>query len=306
MAQKTELWKVENEELIEVPVTVLDKERRLQEWLAKNPAKLLDMEILIIGKEVTTTLKNQNNRIDLLAIDKSGDVLIIEVKRDRTPREVVAQALDYASWIDTLSATQIREISQKYLGDVNKIDSFLADSNITLNTNHKIVIVAAQLDDASERIVQYLANKYSLNINVVFFNFHKNDKGEEYLSKSWLTDFEAQQEKIEIQKQGAEIATDYYFFNVGEGGGRTWEVCRKYGFLSAGGSLRFKTFMQKFEVNDKIFAYVKGGGYVGYGTVTEKAVKIQDFKVGGKLLSEYGFSNESGLLRNSFSVNAKM
>lgn len=299
MAHKTELWQVENEQLVDVPAIVLDKEKRLQEWIAKNP-KLLDMEILIIGKEVITTLKNQRNRIDLLAIDKSGDVVIIELKKGQTPREVIAQTLDYASWVDTLTPIQIRELSKKHLGDESKIDTFLDDSNITLNINHKIIIVAAQLDDASERIVQYLANRHNLNINVIFFNFHKNNKGEEYLSKSWLTDFEEQQEKIEIQKQGAEIATDYYFFNVGEGGGRTWEVCKEYRFLSAGGALRFKNFMQNFEVGNKIFAYVKGGGYVGYGTVTAKAVRIQDFKVNGQLLATYDLPEENkGLFRNS-------
>jgi len=38
-------------------------------------------------------------RIDLLAIAPDGALVIIEIKRGRTPREVVAQALDYAGCV---------------------------------------------------------------------------------------------------------------------------------------------------------------------------------------------------------------
>ena len=58
------------------------------------------MDLLIIGRQVRTQF---GGRIDLLAIDPEGDLLIIELKKDRTPREIVAQVLDYASWVNHLS-----------------------------------------------------------------------------------------------------------------------------------------------------------------------------------------------------------
>lgn len=49
----------------------------------------------------------------MLALDAEGNLYIIELKRDRTPREVVAQALDYASWVQTLSYDYILKIFEE-------------------------------------------------------------------------------------------------------------------------------------------------------------------------------------------------
>lgn len=42
-----------------------------------------------------------------LAVSREGDLTVIELKRDRTPRDVVAQILDYATWVATLGTKQI-------------------------------------------------------------------------------------------------------------------------------------------------------------------------------------------------------
>lgn len=74
-----------------------------------------------------------------------------------------------------------------------------------------------------------------------------------------------------------------WFVNAGEGKGsqRSWEDCRKYGFISAGQGLKFAKMMKKLEVDDRVYAYVTGSGYVGLGKVVEKAVPIREFMVAG-------------------------
>src|SRR5689334_8241355 len=64
----------------------------LEPWLASNP-EIIGTGILIIGRQVLT----RSGPIDLLAIDKSGNTIIIEIKRAELPRESLAQAIDYAS-----------------------------------------------------------------------------------------------------------------------------------------------------------------------------------------------------------------
>jgi hypothetical protein len=85
----------------------------LQEWLA-NQADALGEELLIIQKEFDG-FDDTRERLDLLAIDKNGSLVIIENKLDDSGKDVVWQALKYASYCSTLSKSQIAEIFQKYL-----------------------------------------------------------------------------------------------------------------------------------------------------------------------------------------------
>lgn len=89
----------------------------LQEWLAKNPQTLTresDDELLIIQKEFAG-FDDTKERLDLLAIDKKGNLVIIENKLDDSGRDVVWQALKYAGYCANLRKEQILEIFQLYL-----------------------------------------------------------------------------------------------------------------------------------------------------------------------------------------------
>ena len=55
-----------------------------------------------------------------------------------------------------------------------------------LNQSHEIVIVAASLDDSSERIVNYLSQR-NISINILCFQIFSIG-GEQLLSRSWLLD----------------------------------------------------------------------------------------------------------------------
>ena len=65
---------------------------------------------MVIGRQVETDF---GGYIDLLCLDSKGDVVIIELKRGRTPREVTVQTLDYASWVNKLSHDKIAEIASE-------------------------------------------------------------------------------------------------------------------------------------------------------------------------------------------------
>ena len=83
------------------------KEREhLQEWIANYP-ECLGEELLIIQKEFDG-FNDTNERIDLLALDKSGTLVVIENKLDDTGKDVTWQALKYVSYCSTLSKQQIK------------------------------------------------------------------------------------------------------------------------------------------------------------------------------------------------------
>src|SRR2546425_3062216 len=103
------IWKVaaQPEPLAE---SVLAKEQLLEDMIVAAP-RLLSDEWMLIGKQEDTGF---GGRIDLLAIAPDGSLVLIELKRDKTPREVVAQALDYASWVEKLRPDEIAAIYSRF------------------------------------------------------------------------------------------------------------------------------------------------------------------------------------------------
>lgn len=162
MSISMKLWRVsQNVSLCELPLSSLETESILEDWIAKD-SSLLGMELLIIGRQVTTEF---GGRIDLLAIDRQGDITIIELKRDKTPRDIVAQVLDYASWTRRLTYQNLNAIANAYLKkDLSSsfVEYFNEAIPQNINVNHKMLIVASEFDDSSERIVEYLAEEYQV------------------------------------------------------------------------------------------------------------------------------------------------
>ena len=81
----------------------------------------------------------------MLAIAPDGSLVLIELKRDRTPREIIAQALDYASWVEQLTAYKIAQIYQRFAkggslgeGFAQRFGGELDED--TLNESHQIII----------------------------------------------------------------------------------------------------------------------------------------------------------------------
>lgn len=123
----------------------------LQEWIAKNP-EVLGEELLIIQKEFSG-FSETNERLDLLALDKEGCLVVIENKLDDTGRDVVWQALKYASYSSTLSTSQIIKIFQTYLDTTNSKEDALSsivefleiedEDSLVLNRNDQRIMFVA-------------------------------------------------------------------------------------------------------------------------------------------------------------------
>jgi hypothetical protein len=277
-----QLWCIDKENIASVPSTNLDLERRLERWIINDPS-ILDVEMVIVGHQVRTEF---GGYIDVLGINREGDLVLVELKRNQTPRDVIAQCLDYASWICTLTYEQVTDIYRKYsegkdLAETFQ-DAFEEQLPESINENHRLVIVAASLDDVTERIIGYLAEQHSLNINAVFFNIFKIN-GSEILGRSWLKDPAVVDKERPTGKRAP--WTGYLFVNTGIGADeknfRDWDLNRKYSYISAGGGKRWTKKIQKLRRGDKIFAYLKGSGYVGYGVVQEEAVPVWEYAING-------------------------
>ncbi|MCY7321228.1 MAG: endonuclease NucS [Phormidesmis sp. CAN_BIN36] len=198
MPEAIRIWSVEAGQLKEIPQTKLDLESRLEIWL-ENDISILSNDLLVIGRQVQTAY---GGFIDLLCLDRQGNIIIIELKRDKTAREVVAQSLDYASWIKTLSYEELVILVDRYLGKSKTLDEafierFGTELPEVLMEDHQIVIVAAEIDSSSERIIRYLSETYGVRINAATFQFFSGEENQELLARTFLIE----PTQVEIQSR---------------------------------------------------------------------------------------------------------
>lgn len=259
-----QLWKITDGALQTVQHKKLASEDMLEEWIVNDPS-ILGLDILIIARQY----KKYHGKLDLLAMNSDGELIVIELKRDKTPRDVVAQTLDYASWVCNLSTKEIHEIAYQYkstpLSQMYREHFGGCSLPDTLNTAHSMLIVASELDESSKRIIEYLAEEHKININTAFFSAF-NDGSESYLVADWLMD--EQQVKERASDNTKAPWKGYYFVNTGHGKTRSWNDMKQYGFVSAGGKGRYYLALNNLSVGDAIFTYVNGIGYVGYGIIS--------------------------------------
>ena len=146
----------------------------LQAALKKN-IKVIAPDCLVISEEFAEWTGSKR-RIDLLAIDKEANLVVIELKRDETGAHMELQAIRYASMISTLTFRRTVEIFQEYLGpdDVGKnaekeILDFLGwtepnDDNFALEV--RIILVSADFSIELTTSVLWL-NERDLEIRCV-------------------------------------------------------------------------------------------------------------------------------------------
>ncbi|HEX3555362.1 MAG TPA: endonuclease NucS domain-containing protein [Thermoanaerobaculia bacterium] len=202
MPEEVRLWRIQGgDTLREIDRSALDLEARLEVWLERD-ISVLSPGLLVIGRQVETDF---GGFIDLLCLDHEGDVVVVELKRGKTPREITAQILDYGSWVKDLSNERITAIGETYLGQ-GKLEEafkrrFRADLPETLNENHRLLIVASRIDASSERIIKYLSDSYGVNINAATFQYFKEQNESELLARIFL--IEPAQVDLQARTKGA-------------------------------------------------------------------------------------------------------
>lgn len=277
MPVKFGLWRVDGSLVQQVPPTVIASEERLEEIIEARIDILGLGNLFQIGRQLIT---DYGKRIDILAIDGQGDLHVIELKKDQTPREVVAQSLEYGFWIQRLSFEAIRELYAKHhQGD--DFDSaftshFETDLPEAINTSHHLVVVATGMEGSTEQIVDYVRG-YGVPINVLFFEYLQGDR--EYLARSWLGDPGAEAPGGATGKKQAPWNGVDFFVAVGENQHRNWDDMRRYDFVSAGHGDKYRKAMGNLFVGARVSAAIPGTGYVGVGEVTAPAVGVDEFEV---------------------------
>lgn len=186
MATRMSLWRLNDDgSIAPVGEQPLETEEQIESAVESDP-KLLGIDLLIIGRQVQTP----SGPLDLLALDSDAQLVVIENKRNRTPREVLAQTIDYAAWVATLTFDKVEATYAKYRATSGREDADLAtdfeeqfgEQLDTLGDIPKMIVVAAHLDDSTERMIEFLNDAFDVPVNAVLFQPFEGG----LLGRTWL------------------------------------------------------------------------------------------------------------------------
>lgn len=277
------------------------KERTDLQRLLRSNISVVAPDVLIIAEEFSQW-DDSKRRIDLLGVDNSGTLVVIEIKRDEDGGHMDLQAIRYAAMVNSMTFAHAVDVFQNHLNttgagkdarselldflewDEAREDDFARDV--------RIVLVSADFSKELTTAVLWL-NERSLDIRCVRIKPYSNaeqtildvqqivplPEAEEYLVR-------VREKAITVRDAARESGEDtgYWFMNTGDkdsDNGRSWEDCSKYGFMLMGGQETYIRKAKKLRQDDKLFAYLSGHGYVGYGIVTAEAVPFNDFRPAG-------------------------
>jgi hypothetical protein len=169
-----------NNDLVKVDKTSFQIEnilerKNLQDALKKQ-IEIIAPDCLVISEEFSEW-SGSKRRIDLLAIDKEANLVVIELKRDETGEHMELQAIRYASMVSTLTFTKTVKIYQKYLEkqNINNVDaeenllSFLEWEEIKADEfalDVKIILVSSNFSKELTTSVMWL-NERTLDIKCI-------------------------------------------------------------------------------------------------------------------------------------------
>lgn len=211
-----------------IELDILERED-LQEWAIEEP-RILGEDLLILSSEYAK-FADLRDRLDILALDTEGKLVVVELKRDRADRTTDLQAIKYASYCATLTAEDIQkdyrdfwnkrqenafspeEVGETIVGFLNNevVDEvpYMDDgwANFELDDKPRILLVAGSFGPEITSPVMWLIEEYDMDITCTRIEAYKHrervlmnsqqvipiPEAEEYLTK--------RREKQEKQKK---------------------------------------------------------------------------------------------------------
>ena len=183
-------------ELVIAQETNLELERYLEDWLENSPRQTFAREdFLWIGRQTSIAAEGGTIFSDLLGIDSEGNFVIVELKKGRTPRDVVAQLLDYAAWASGLPESEIRDIAEAYFETRDEFKGKTFDEAFSevfdlpemdelprLNEALRLFIVAEEIPARVANVCRFLRTSHSMDVTCITISIFRTELGEVVVS----------------------------------------------------------------------------------------------------------------------------
>jgi hypothetical protein len=276
-------------------------ERQDIQRLLRSNIGVVDPDLLVIAEEFTDW-EDSKRRIDLLAVDRDANLVVIELKRSEDGGHMELQALRYAAMVSTMTFSRAVDVYRAFLGKLGEdqdaqaslLEFFGWDEprEDGFGQDVRVVLVSADFSRELTTTVLWL-NERELDVRCVRLKPYGTGASllvdvQQVIPLPEAGDYQVRlrekaSERREAARQSGEF-TGYWFMNTGDGSGegRCWEDCQRYSFLSMGGGERYIRDIKKLKVGAKVFAYLSKFGYVGLAEVTSIAVPFTQFVPAGQ------------------------
>jgi hypothetical protein len=212
MATEIKTWEIIDGELNPIQTTLAENNRKetehLEKWIKTKP-EILGTDILIIGEQVYT----KSGPLDFVAIDNNGNIVVVELKRDKLARVVLAQAIDYASDLATWDIDKLSEVCMSYTG--NSLEDHISANfenieidDLTINQTQRLLLVGFSIEEQLNRMIEWLSNNFDMSINAIVLNYVKTSNGTELLSRTVTIPEEVAKEKTSKKKFKIEMSNE--------------------------------------------------------------------------------------------------
>ena len=223
-----EVYLVEQDDMKRVTESELETEANLEQRLVRTDgAKIGEVEVLYVGRQGSP---GKGGIFDILGVDERGDSVIVELKRDRAPRDIVAQALEYAS--------EIRNVDYEYLNDQYReflreeqgytdpsemptlreahreyFDLDDALSKREFNDEQRLVVVGTDFQDVSLNMADFLREHGVDVVAVEYSTYRDEEEGIELLTTDGIRR-PLSEEPTTVSSSTTTSGTDYTGFNT--------------------------------------------------------------------------------------------
>ena len=212
MAIEIKTWEILDGKLKSIDITLEENQRKeredLEKWILTNPA-ILGEDIALIGEQVQT----KSGPLDFLGIDVNGNTVIVELKRDKLPRNVISQVIDYASDISNWDIDKLGEVCREF--NSKSLEDYLSESfdeinleDIVINNNQRLLVVGFGIEEATSRMIEWLSTNFNVSINAIILNYSKTSSNNELLSRTVIIPEEVEKQKANKKKFTIEMSND--------------------------------------------------------------------------------------------------
>jgi hypothetical protein len=225
--------------------------------------------LLLVSNQVRTA---KNKRADMLALDRSGNGVIIELKRTAGRLGIETQALQYlADFSNYRGADFLRKYSADTAAKAQEtaLAFFGSKTDIKdINLRSRVILVARSFDESVFSLGEWLSSKGVAFRCISYFPIEIGET--RYLSFSVAFDH-SPEGLYQLSFSTAAREPGIYWHNIARADQAWWAFLVKHGqipacFEDSPGDQGEKT-LAKYVAGDKVVAYAKGFGAVGWGIV---------------------------------------